>query len=134
MEEERDGHETHNDHFLQQVPLKGFNRSSDQSRTVIARYDFHTAWKGQLYCPKFFLYSIDYLQRVHPVAHHNDPANGFALTVPFGNSLTNVRAEGYGSEVANENRSAVLRRYGHGFKILNRAQITETANHILRST
>src|SRR5215472_11446775 len=134
MEEEHDGHETHDDHFFQQIPLKGFNRRSDQSRTVIARHDFHAVWKRRLDCLKFFLYSIDYLQSVHAIAHHNDSADGFALAIPFGSSLTDVRAERYGSEITNENRSAVLRRHGHRLKIVNRAQIAETANHVLRST
>ena len=73
------------------------------------------------------------MQRIHPVAHDNNSADGLSLAVPLHNALANVRTKRHRSKVAHQDGRAVLRCYRHDFQIVRRMQVTEPANHVLRA-
>ena len=81
---------------------------------------------------EFLLDAVDDGQSVHPVAHHDNAANGFAFPLPLGNTFSNVRPERNCSQITDEHWRAVLGCYRNGFEVPQRMEIAESANHVFR--
>src|SRR5690348_18323064 len=97
MEQKCDGHKTDDDDLFQKIALQRLYGILNQSGAVVSRYDLDSAWKRGLDLLRLLLYSIDYGEGVHSIAHHNDSADGFSLAVPLRDSLANVGTERHGS-------------------------------------
>src|SRR5690349_20256454 len=93
MEEKCNRDETNDDGFFEQITLQRMDGISDQTRAVVPGYNFDARRQGRLDVGELFLNAINDVERVHSVAHHNDSADRFALSIPFHDSLTDVRAE-----------------------------------------
>ncbi len=102
----------------------------NQPRAVVAGDDLDASRKCGLNFGESLLHAIDHRERVHAVAHDDDAADSFAFSVPLGNSFPNVRAKGDGAKVADEDRSAVFRCNRNALEVLERTQVTQTANHV----
>ena len=102
----------------------------NQSGAVVSRDNFHARGKRGLDFRELLLDAVDDIQRVHAVAHHDNPAHGFSFALPFRHAFADIRPERDRSQVADQHRRAILGRDRHGFQIVQRAQIAEAANHV----
>ncbi len=55
------------------------------------------------------------------------------FTIPLGDAFSNVRAKSYAAEIPHQDRSPVFAAHGNRLKIIERLQVAEAANHVLRS-
>src|SRR5581483_10550831 len=76
--------------------------------------------------------AVDDVERVHSVAHHDDPADRLAFAAPLRDAPANVRTKRDVSQIADKNRSAVLRGDRHVFEIGDGAQVTKAAEYMVR--
>src|SRR5260370_5219738 len=134
MKEEDNDDDADDDGFVKKVTLEGVEGRVNQSRAVVAGNDFDTRRQRGFCLNQFFLHAVDDIQGVHAVAHDDDARDGFAFALPFRHAFPNIGTEGDRAEIANLDGSSVLRSDGHGFKIVERTQITQTANHVFRAT
>ena len=116
--------------FFEQVALQRFDGGVNQSGAVVSRDDFHTGWQRRFDFREFLFDAVDDTEGIHAVAHHDNAANGFPFALPLGNSFPNVRPERNGSQIADQNRRAVLGCNGNGFEVAQGMQIAEAANHV----
>src|SRR5215469_12842463 len=133
VKQEDDDDDANDDGLLQQVALEGFDGSADQPGTVVTGDVFHTRRQRGFDVHQLFLHTIDYVQRVHAIAHDHDARDGFSLALPLGDSFADVRTEANRTEVANSDRCSVFGSDGDGFEIAERAQIAQATNHVLRA-
>ena len=117
MEEEDDDYKADDHCFFQQVALQRINRGVYQAGSVIAGDDFHTGRQRAFDLFQLLLYAVNDVQRVHAVAHDHDSAYCLTFSVPFGNSLPNVRPESDCTQVSDEHWRSVLSSDRHILKI-----------------
>ena len=76
--------------------------------------------------------ALDGAQRILAEAHHDDPADRFALAVELTDTAPQLRAEANPGNIANQHRNALLRRlYRDIFEILQRIDVAGGADHVL---
>src|SRR5512146_1810 len=110
------------------------NGRLDEPGAVVARMNLN-AWRERARNRgEFFLHAADHLERVHPVAHDDDAADGFALPVPLGYPLPDIRAKGDGPEIAHEHWRPALGRHGYIGEVIERAKVAQAPDHVLRAT
>src|SRR5579859_6747738 len=102
----------------------------DKPRAVITGDDLDTSRKCGFDFGESFLYTINHCECIHSVTHDDDATDNFALTVPFGNSFPNIGAKSDRPKITHKDRGTVLRCNWNAFEILERTQVTQTANHV----
>ena len=92
MKEKNDDYDADDDCLFQQVALQRFDGCPNQSRAVVTGDHFHSCWQRWFDLLQFLFDSVDDIQSIHPVAHYNNPANGFslALTSPEDETISNT--------------------------------------------
>ncbi len=133
VKQEDDDDEADNDGLFEQIALESGYRIVDEAGTIIARDNLHSGWKRRRDISELLLYPFDDIQRIHTLPHDDDAANSLSLTVPLGDAFSNVRAKGHAAEITQQNRSSVFAAHGDRLKIIERLQVAEAANHVLRS-
>src|SRR5260370_725820 len=133
MKKENNDDDADDDRLFQKVSLESFDGRVNQSGAVVPGNDFDTGRQRGFGLRQFFLHPVDDVQSVHAVTHDDDTRDGFSFALPLGHAFANIRAESDRAEIANLDGSSILRGDGHGFEIAQRAQITQTANHVFRA-
>ncbi len=133
VEQENDDHDADDDSLFEQVALQRFDGGLNQSGAVVSGDHFDARWQRGFDFEELLLDAIDDAEGIHPVAHHDNPANRFPFSLPLRNSFTNVRPERDYSQITDEDRRAVLGCYRNCFQVAQRMQIAESANHVFRS-
>ena len=131
MKQEDDDHQADDDRFFEQVALQRFDGCIDQIGAIVSRHDLDAGWKRGRDLAQLLLHSVDDVQRVHALAHDDDPADGFAFAIPLCDSFADIGAEAHRSQIAQQDRRPVLAADGNRCEIVQRAQIAETADHVL---
>ena len=67
-----------------------------------------------------------------PLTHDDDAADGFSFAIPLRDSFADIGAEAHRSQIAQQDGRSVLAADGNRSQIIQRAQIAETADHVLR--
>src|SRR5258708_29913148 len=108
MAKEKNRYESDDNTFLEQLFAQRVDRIMDQSTSIIDRNNLHAFWKCLLDLPKFFLYPVNDLESIFPIAHHHNTANGFAFPVQLRDSSSKVRSEMHVAHLLQIDWSAVL--------------------------
>src|SRR6185437_3088039 len=80
--EEHDDDEADDDRLRNEVALQSMDRGLDETRPVVARANLYPWRQRAGDFSDLRLDAPDHLQRVHPVAHHDDAADGLSLALP----------------------------------------------------
>src|SRR6266567_1913694 len=131
MKQENDDYQANDDGLFDEVPLKSTDGGVDQPGAVIARNDFDARRQRSGDLGELAFNAGDHVERVQSIAHYDNAADRFASAIPFGDAAADVRPERHASKVPYENRRAVLACHRNCFKIRERADITESADHVL---
>ena len=132
VKQENDDDHADDDRFFDQVALQSFDGRLNESGPIISGDNFNPCRQRRFGLRDFSLHSIDDIQRIHAVAHYDDTGDGLSFALPLRSTFSNIRAEDDRAQIANSHRSSVLCRDRHRFKIAERAQITQAADHIFR--
>ncbi len=79
------------------------------------------------------LYSIDDVQCVHALTHDDDPADSFPISMPLRNPFTDIRAKAHCPQIAYQDRCPIFAADGNRSEIIQRTQIAETTDHVVRA-
>src|SRR6266568_5648972 len=117
----------------EEIAFQSVDGFLDQARAVIAGVDLDARRKGGRNLGDFLLDSVDYVQCVLAVAHHHNPAHGFAFALPLGDAFADFRSKYDRPQIAQEYRCAVFGGDWHVFQITERAQVSQSAHHVARA-
>ena len=81
----------------------------NQLGAIVTGNNLNSRWQGGFDLRQLLLNTVNYVQRIQPIAHHHDAADSFALAIPFGHAFTNIRPKRNRAYVLDQNRRAVLR-------------------------
>ena len=93
VEQKHNNDQADDDRLFDQVSLQGLNRVLNQAGAVITRDHFNSRRQGGFDFRQFLFDAVDYIECVQAKAHHHNPADRFALSLPFRYTFSNVRAE-----------------------------------------
>src|SRR5207249_11072029 len=120
------------DAFFNQLFAQRRNRASDQLASVVSRHDAHTGWQRRFDLVDFLFDTIDNVERVLAVTHHNDPTNGLALAVQFRDSAPDIAAEMHGAHVLHVNRRAFIYFQHNVFDVGDAFDVAAATHEIFR--
>ena len=109
MHQKHHAHQRDDEAFFQQRALQGFDGAMDQIGTVIYRLDTHAFRKARGHLGNFAFDVLDHLQRVLPIARHDDAGHHFTFAVQLGEAAPFIRAKLDTRNVADQHRCAHLR-------------------------
>src|ERR1700730_2823777 len=98
----------YHDALFQKFFAQGVDRTVNQRASIVGWHNMN-AW-GQR-GPQFFnllLNAVDDLERILAVAHNDNPANYFTLTIEFGDTVSKVRSEVNFAHIFDVDGNAVL--------------------------
>src|SRR5271166_5686344 len=100
-------HADHCDHdaLLQQFFAQGTDRPINERAAIVSGNDANTFRQRGLDLLNLFLNTVNDLERVLPVPHDDDPADGLTLTVEFCDTLSQVRPQMYRADVLQIDRN-----------------------------
>ena len=117
MKQEDDDHEAYDDRLFEEFALQRIDGCLDQPRAIVAGDNFDAGREAAANFRYPRLDAVDDVERVLPVAHHDDTADGLPFAVPFGNSLSQVGPKAHDAEVAHQHGNAVASRDGNLFEV-----------------
>src|SRR5262249_51323394 len=92
MEQEHNDAYGNDDGFLNQTVFEGIDRFADEFPPVVTGNDLDARWQRRFDLSKLLLNAIDYVKSVEAVAHDDDAADGFAVSIPLRYASTRVPA------------------------------------------
>ena len=108
MKQEHDDHNADDEGLLDQVAFQGLDRGVNQAGAVVPGDNLNACGKRGFDFRELGLDAVDDSERVHAVAHDDDAADGFSITLPVGRALADVGAECDSGDVADRDRCAVF--------------------------
>ena len=98
---------------------------------VVAGDDLDARGQGLLQLRELPLDAVDHVERVLPVAHHDDAADRLALAVPFRHAFAQVGSETHHAQIADQHRRAVVGRDRDLLEIGERMDVAQAADHVV---
>ncbi|GBC78534.1 hypothetical protein HRbin08_02030 [bacterium HR08] len=131
--EENEDHGAHDHQLLDERPLQRRDGAQDQVRPIVGRDDLHPFGEGALDLGQARLHALDDLQRVLPIPHDHDAADGLPLSIQLGDAATNVRSQSDRAQMFHQDGRPRLRIDPHDdvLDVLEGSDVTATAHHVL---
>src|SRR5205823_1851822 len=130
--EKNDADESDHDAFFNQLFTQRCDRAPDQLAAVVSRHDAHTGWQRRFDLIDFLFDTIDDVERVLAVTHHNDPTNGLAFAVQFRDSAPDIAAEMHGAHVLHVNWRAFIDFQHNVFDVGDAFDVAAATHEIFR--
>ena len=99
MKQKCDADKADNHCFEYQVALKCLNRLVNEPGAVVSGDDLDTRRKRWGDFPQLCFHSIDHVQRVHAVAHDDNPTYRFSFALPVNRAATYVGTKGNATQI-----------------------------------
>ena len=132
MEQKHQADHCHNDHLFDQGVGQSLHRPIDQVGAVVGDRDLHVLWKAGPELLETLLDALDHSSGIGPRTDYHDAANCFPLSVPVGQTPTDLRSDGDSSHIPDKHRYATGACREHDiFQILNIFHIAQTPDHEL---
>ncbi len=104
----------------------------DQLGAVVDGHHLHALGQSRGDLGNLGLYVLDDLQRILPVARHDDRRHDFALAVEFAQAAPLVRPQLHPGDVADQDRRPLVALHHQRLDVGPAAQIAHAAHHVLR--
>src|SRR5213078_1730666 len=130
--EKNNANERDHDAFFNQLFAQRRDSATDQLAAVVSWHDAHTGWQRRFDLVDFLLDTIDHVERVLAVTHHNDPANRLAFAVQFRDSAPDIAAKMHGAHVLHVNRCAFIDFQHNVFDIGDAFDVAAATHEIFR--
>ena len=132
MPEKNNADERDDDAFFNQLFAQRRDGALDQLAAIVSRHDAHTGRQRRFDLLDFLFDTIDDVERVLAVTHHDDPANGLAFAVQFRDPAPDIAAEMHGADVLQVNRRAVIDFQDNVFDVRDVFDVAAATHEILR--
>ena len=104
----------------------------DQIRAVVNRDDLHAVRQAGLDLPDLRLHTLDHVQRILPLPHHDDSGDHVAPAVEVGNPPADVRPQHHLADVLDpDRRTVVAGREDDVLDVADGLGIAAPAHHVL---
>ena len=133
--QEDEDHQRHNHHFLGERPFQVCDGTENQVGTVVRGDDLYARRQPGFQILDLRLDSLDRIERVLALPHHDDARDHVALAVPIGDASPDVGTE--------DDRANILYTNGHATLCVQQDNVTDIVNalniavapyHVLRAT
>src|SRR5262245_22605049 len=128
--EENHTNQRDDDAFFDQLLAQRRDRAANQVAAIVNRDDAHSGRQRRFHLLNFLFYSIDDVECVLAITHHDDSANDFAATVQFGHAAPEIGPEMDVSDILEVNRRAVFDFENDVLDVLDSFDVTATADVI----
>src|SRR5438552_3032275 len=92
----------------------------------------HTGWQRRFDLVDFLFDTINDVERILAVTHHNDPANGLAFAIQFRDPAPDIAAEMHGAHVLHVNWRAFIHFQHNVFDVSDAFDVAAATHEIFR--
>ena len=133
MKEERRAHECDDEELLDQLTREILHRALDESRAIVRGDDFDTGRQARLQLRQLRFDGVDGFECVLARAHDDDAAGHLSLTIQVRDPAPHLGTHLHVRHVAQAHRHpGIGRGEGDAAEVLERAEVTRSADHVLR--
>ena len=131
MPEKDNADERDDNAFFDQFFAQRGDRALDQIAPVVSRHNSHAFGQRRFDLLDFLFDTVDDIERVLAVTHHNNPADGLPASVQLGDAAPDIPAEMHRADVLQINRRAVFDFEDDVLNVLDFLDVAAPADVIL---